>query len=96
MCGDVGPHGADDAHVVDAVAEVGEDFTHFDAGLTHLFELERRGVGEAIEAWEGLVGVLGEGGLGVPGVYVGGATTGEDVDDVLGFDFELGLLGSEG
>ena len=42
MIRDVRVHRADDADVVDALADLGEDLADFDAGLAVLLELERR------------------------------------------------------
>ena len=40
VCGDVGVHGANDAHVVDALGEVWEEFADFDAALAVFVEFE--------------------------------------------------------
>ena len=49
---DVGPHRADDGHVVDVLAELREHFADFDAGIALLGELERRR--NARPSWPGI------------------------------------------
>ena len=87
--GHVGPHRADDAHVVDEVAEVREELADLQAALALLLELERRRERHAVQARQRLVGVLGEGRLGIPGVDVRRPAAGEDVDDMLGLGGEV-------
>ena len=77
MIGDLGVHGAHDAHVVHASAEIGEHFGDLDAALAILLELEGRlhqGTGLAlmpkITARHRLAVVLGQHRLGIEAVVL--------------------------
>ena len=99
VVGDFGVDGADDADVVDALADVGEELADFDAALAVALELEGRlheGAGLAlvaeVAAGHGLAVVLGEHGLGVEAVDVRQAAVHEEEDDVLCLGLEVRVL----
>ena len=102
MIGDIGVHGADDAEVVGAGGDVGEDVGDFEAALAVALELVWRphegaglAFGAEVFARHGLAMEAVEFGFGVEGVDLGRAAVGEDVDDVFGFSAELGGVGDE-
>lgn len=102
MIGDIGVHGADDAEVVGAGGDVGEDVGDFEAALAVALELVGRphegaglAFGAEVFARHGLAMEAVEFGFGVESVDLGGAAVGEDVDDVFGFAAELGGVGDE-
>ena len=93
----VGVHGADDAEIVNALADFGEDLADFEAGLAVAFELPGRAheraagtVGADLGAGHGLAIVLSQGGLGVEGIYLRHAAIQKQEDDVFGFGGEMG------
>ncbi len=90
-------HGADEADVVHAVAEVGEEVADLGAALAAGLEVPE---GAEVVAF-GIVGggfavIGGEAGLGVEGVHVGDAAAHVEEDDAFGFGGEMGGAGGEG
>ncbi len=92
-------HGADDAEVVRMSGKVGEEFAHDQPALPVLGERKRAGhiagaLGLASGIRRGFSFMLGQGGLGVEGIYMGWAAVHEQEDDALGFRGMVGRRGS--
>ena len=99
VVGHVRVHAAEDADIVDALADFGEEFGHFDAGLPVLLELEGRPEeGRALAAGclefvaRLLAVLLREFGLGVESIDLARPAVHEEVDDALGLGGEVRRL----
>ena len=89
-------HGADDADIVDALAQIREDLADLDAALSEFFELEGRleqvtrlALGFQIGCGHGLAVILGQHRLGVESVHLRGPAIEEQEDHSLGFGSEM-------
>jgi hypothetical protein len=98
-------HGADDAEVIDALGDVGEEATDFGAALAMGLELpERFGQVHGVVALAALpfvdadrfTGIAEEERFGIEGIDVGDAAVAEDEDDAFGFGLEEGGVSGEG
>ena len=103
VIGDVGVHGANDAHIVDVFGGFGEEFADRSAAFAVLFEFEGGSIGTAggtfgAEIFGGkfFTVVLVEHWFGIKRVDVGESAVEENVDDPFGFAGEVRLLGGHG
>jgi hypothetical protein len=96
----VGSHGADHGDVVDALADVGKDFTNLDPAAPIALELEWRPESRAGAPFGLQVKVLGEflavilveGRLGIKGIDMRRSTAHEQVNHALGLGGKLGFF----